>query len=296
MQFRMTSFADNFEDVVIQRAFDLGSRGFYIDVGAYNPVEHSVTKHFYEQGWRGINIEPNPEPFALLKADRTRDINLNIGLSDHAGELTLFEAPGACWSAEPRLLTGYFAADEADLVRRTVPVQTLAEVCSRHVPLGTTIDFLKVDVEGHELEVFEGGDWSRFRPRIVVAESNGSDTWEAVLREAGYHFTLFDGVNRFYVRDEDARLIPRLKAPANASDCFLIHGYLKRINELDGKLHDQGRELEGIRTELDRLTERCGEIGPKAAKLATRLCRASKRYPRASRLAKRVVSRLAHRG
>ena len=46
MNVRMTSYADNFEDVMIQRAFPMDARGFYIDVGAYNPVEHSVTKHF----------------------------------------------------------------------------------------------------------------------------------------------------------------------------------------------------------------------------------------------------------
>ena len=69
MNWRMTSYADNFEDVLLQRAFELDARGFYIDVGAYAPVEHSVTKQFYDRGWRGINVEPNPQPFAELAAD-----------------------------------------------------------------------------------------------------------------------------------------------------------------------------------------------------------------------------------
>jgi len=91
----MTSYADNFRDVMLQRAFDFDHRGFYIDIGAYNPVEHSVTKHFSNRGWRGINIEPNPVPFGLLLEDRHRDINLHIGLSNQSGNLTLFAATGA---------------------------------------------------------------------------------------------------------------------------------------------------------------------------------------------------------
>ena len=278
MSFRMTSYADNFEDVLLQRAFGMDYQGFFIDVGAYHPVEHSVTKHFSDRGWWGLNIEPNPAPFALLATSRDRDINLNIGLSDAPGELTLFEAPGACWSVDVDLLTGYFGANRDDLVVRTIPVRTLAEVCDRHVPHGTPIDFLKVDVEGHERAVLEGGDWHRHRPRIILAESNGFEAWEPLLFEAGYHFTLFDGVNRFYVRDEDARLIPLLSVPVNASDSFSIFGYVHRIDELEDLVFHQARELDRYRG-----------VGPGALRVARGIGSASKRFPAAARIAKRFV-------
>ncbi len=288
MHFRMTSYADNFEDVMIQRAFDFDSKGFYIDVGAYNPVEHSVTKHFYDRGWRGINVEPNPTPFEALRAGRDRDVNLNIGLSNREGRMTIFEAPGACWSVDRDMLTGYFAAQEKDIVERSIEIKTLAEVCERHVPTGTEIDFLKVDVEGHEREVLEGGDWSRWRPRIVLAEANGFETWEGLLLNSGYHFTLFDGVNRFYVRDEDAHLIPPMSFPANASDRFLIHGYMRRINELEEASTQLKIEAHLLRQALALY----GPFGPLTLKVAGRLGRASKRFPAATRFAKKVVRRL----
>ena len=295
MNFRMTSYADNFEDVMIQRAFDFDFQGFYIDIGAYNPVEHSVTKHFSDRGWRGINVEPNPVPFALLQSTRERDVNLNIGLSNHDGHLTLFAAPGACWSVDRAMLTGYFGADGAQVVEHRIEVRTLAAICAEHVPAATTIDFLKVDVEGHEREVLEGGDWSRWRPRIVLAESNEYQSWEPVLLRAGYHFTLFDGVNRYYVRDEDAHLIPAMSIPVNASDRFSIFGYARKISELENSLSQQTRELDHVTHELGRMVDQYGGVGPGALRVARQIGRASKRFPVASRLAKQVARRLARK-
>lgn len=295
MNFRMTSYADNFEDVMIQRAFDFDHRGFFIDIGAYNPVEHSVTKHFSDRGWRGINVEPNPVPFALLQEARQRDINLNIGVSDRAGTLTLFAAPGACWSADRAMITGYFGVADSQIAERTIRVRTLAEICQQYVPPRTTIDFLSVDVEGHERQVLEGGDWSRWRPRIILAESNGFESWEGLLLRSGYHFTHFDGVNRFYVRDEDAHLIPPMSIPVNASDRFSIYGYARKISELENSLSRQTRELEHVTSELGWMVAQCGGVGPGALRVARQISRASRRFPVASRFAKRVARRLARR-
>ena len=52
------SYAQNAEDVRLRRAFRGQAKGFYIDVGANTPVNFSVTKHFYESGWTGIDIQP----------------------------------------------------------------------------------------------------------------------------------------------------------------------------------------------------------------------------------------------
>ncbi len=52
------SYAQNREDVVLQRALSGVQRGRYVDVGANDPTEDSVSKAFYEAGWRGITVEP----------------------------------------------------------------------------------------------------------------------------------------------------------------------------------------------------------------------------------------------
>jgi hypothetical protein len=58
------SYAQNYEDVMLLRAFKDVAHGFFIDVGANDPIGDSVTCAFYQRGWVGINIEPLPTHFA----------------------------------------------------------------------------------------------------------------------------------------------------------------------------------------------------------------------------------------
>ncbi len=275
LKYAMVSYADNFEDVLLNRAFKSITKGFYIDIGAYDPISHSITKHFYDQGWHGINVEPNPAPFARLCASRTRDLNLNLGISEKAGQLTIYEAPNACWSVDEDLLTGWFGAKSSEIQPRSIPVITLEQLCEAHVPEGLTIDFLKVDVEGHERAVIAGGEWSKWRPRVVIIEANRPEHWHSILDEAGYHFVLFDGVNRIYVRDEDKDLIPGLSVPVNVGDQFAIHGYLAAIY--------------GLQEQLDEVNR----LGRNTIKLARTMKAMATRHPRIARLARLAYKRLA---
>ncbi len=52
-----------------------------------------ITHSFYLKGWRGINIEPNPDKIELFQKIRTRDINLNLGISDQETELIYYKYP-----------------------------------------------------------------------------------------------------------------------------------------------------------------------------------------------------------
>jgi FkbM family methyltransferase len=224
----LISYAQNYEDVLLNRVFADCPSGFYIDVGAFHPVVHSVTKLFYERGWRGINIEPIPIASEMLASERVRDINLRIGLSNCEGTSTFYEC-------RTSLELSTFSQELAEDLRRggfetvehSIPVTTLARVCEQHV--GQTVDFLKIDVEGCEREVLEGADWGRYRPRVVLVEATRPATsipsyehWEALLLAAEYHFAFFDGLNRYYVRTEDQQLIPLLAVPANFFDDFEV--------------------------------------------------------------------------
>lgn len=248
------SYAQNHEDVLLDRAFPRGRKGFYIDVGANDPVENSVTKHFYDLGWHGINIEPAYEPFQRLAAARWRDVNLNVGLSDRPGTLTFHELPPESSGGST------FSATQAEWHRnsgipsemRSVEVTTLAAVCEEHVD--GTIDFLSVDVEGHERQVLKGGDWRRWRPRIVLVEATQPTTtiptyeeWEHILLEAEYLFAIFDGLNRFYVRVEDRDLLAALSTPVNVTDDYAPYKHLKPIADLRGALQATQRSLAASR-------------------------------------------------
>ena len=270
----MISYAQNREDVLLARLFPDDEPGFYLDIGANHPVIHSVTKHFSERGWRGINVEPHPEQFNRLAADRPNDVNLNVGASDSEGSLTYFQAEESGWSTFSPEQAANLRASGMPLSERPVAVTTLAAICERHADPDLPIAFLKIDAESHERAVLDGADFGRWRPRAVLIEATGYRDWESILLEADYLFAAFDGINRFYLRAEDRDLLTRLEAPVNATDEFIPHEYHREIVRLHGLLEQQGG-----------LGERSLALARLAHRWGSRLRRFSEMVPRPDRKA-----------
>ena len=224
----MIAYAQNAEDVILARALADTSSGFYVDVGAASPNEATVTRHFYEAGWHGVNIEPIPEWAAELRAVRVRDINLEVACAAHDGDLTLYRVLD-----DPSLSTldAAVATRHRDSGREVqelhVPVRTLNRILEECKPL--VIDFLKIDVEGAELEVLRGIDLERWRPRVIVVEATLPTTlvpnyedFDEYVRASRYVYASTDGINRYYARAEEADvLVPKL-VPANATDDYVF--------------------------------------------------------------------------
>ena len=221
----MISYAQNFEDVLLWRALKDVKNGFYVDVGAGDPVNHSVTKWFYDQGWSGINIEPNMEDYSALVVARPKDINLNLAVGPKSGLVTFYLNETKGWSTLDKAAAKL--AEELDKPSRELKVQSmpLREVLGRHAH--REIHFLKIDVEGYEEQVISSGDFLAYRPWIVVlefADVNGqySDPAKAFhqLVEAGYCLGAFDGLNLYYYSKEKKEIAEHFKTPANVFDDF----------------------------------------------------------------------------
>lgn len=232
----MVSYSANREDVLLDRLFPDKKDGIFVDVGAGHPSVGSVTRHFYERGWTGINIEPSLAPFRALADERKRDTNLNIALSNKAGTLNFFELEDEMWgySTLSSELAERYQNQNIPLKKRSVTVSTLADVFARH--LVGDVDFLSIDVEGHEREVLEGGDWKRWRPTVVVVEATrpgtpvpSHDSWEGLLLDAAYIYAAFDGLNRYYIRGEDRTLVSKLSTPVNIFDNFIPYDFHHQI-------------------------------------------------------------------
>jgi FkbM family methyltransferase len=193
------------EDAAIDAFFRGKQTGFYVDVGAHDGTYLSNTRFFYDRGWRGINVEPNPTTFKSLAASRPRDTNLNLAVADRNGE-------SAFYLTEPPFLSTFNRADVdrqiaigyvMRFVAATVPVATLAAILDQHVPAGKTVDFISIDTEGAERLVLAGNDWSRWKPRLLVVEYavSGRDTtreWEPLVLRQGYRRRGVVGCNVFY--------------------------------------------------------------------------------------------------
>src|SRR5271170_4903253 len=152
------SYAQNFEDVMLQRAFSSTVDGFYIDIGAWHPDLDSVTKHFYELGWTGVNIEPSRSYVKLLERRRGRDINLHAAIGSRIGGFDFVEVPGSGLSSLGEESAARAKRYGFSSRRYRVPVITLQTIFERYCP-NRLVSFLKIDVEGSEKDVIESLDW-----------------------------------------------------------------------------------------------------------------------------------------
>jgi FkbM family methyltransferase len=256
---RFISYAQNNEDVLLWRALGHVRDGFYIDVGANDPVEHSVTKAFYDAGWRGINIEPLPAHIAAFDAQRPGDVNLAVAAGSEAGTLTLYDVPAVRgWASPERSVADLHRAEGHTVAELTVPVRTLADVCAEHVR--GDVHFLKIDVEGFEGEVLRGMDFTRWRPWVLVIEATlpnsratNHASWEHLVTDQRYRYAWFDGLNRYYVAEEHAALLDSFGIQPNVFDDYISHHLDKAWSAnraATTALHETQQQADAARAEL----------------------------------------------
>jgi FkbM family methyltransferase len=199
--------------------------GHWIDVGAGHPTFDSVTKLFSEFGWTGVNIEPLTTEYELLQTERPQDLNLNVGISSTPGTALLYEGP------EDSRGTSSFLQDLAHVgdigLHKSTPVKML-RLDSIIEAYSSTIDFIKIDVEGMEKEVISSIDWGTRPTGLVIVEATAPNSfrpthhlWELELLSTGYECVLFDGLNRFYKHVDFDFDGDHLWFPASSQDQFI---------------------------------------------------------------------------
>ena len=274
------SYAQNFEDVMLWRALKHIVQGFYIDIGAWSPDTDSVTRAFYNNGWRGINVEPNPELHEQLEVSRLRDVNLKAAIGDAEGSMTMNFLTNSGLSTLDDAIAQQHQAAGWGISRRDVEVKTLASIWQQHVPGDQPVHFLKVDVEGFEQPALNGNDWARYRPWVVVVEATlpmsqveSHADWEPILLEAGYKFAYADGLNRFYVAEEHADLLSTFKYPPNVFDEFILAANQEseaRAQQAEARAHDANERTAQAVEAINTLTQHAESQGWQLHKAAER--------------------------
>lgn len=247
------SYAQNFEDVILWRVFKDVSSGFYIDIGANDPLVDSVSYAFYERDWRGIHVEPVPEHSKKIRELRPDEIVIEAAINDMPGELVIFDVPKTGMStgheniAKQHSKLGWFSQ------RITVKTITLAQIFE--IAHGREIHWLKIDVEGMEGAVLRSWKASEGRPWVVVVEStlpNSAETnfkdWEMQLLSRGYQFVYFDGLNRFYLHESRSVLRSRFDTPPNIWDNFVL-------TENSGFARELARKIAAAKAETDEASQ-----------------------------------------
>ena len=147
----------------------------YLDVGAFLPIFANNTYLFYQQGGRGVLVEPNVDLIPELRAKRPGDTVLNVGIG-------LTEQGAADYYC--MTLSQWNTFDKAEAERRVVktggeveiervvkmPLVPINRIMAEHFPQGGP-DFLSIDIESLDLAVLRTLDFSRFRPKVICTET-----------------------------------------------------------------------------------------------------------------------------
>jgi FkbM family methyltransferase len=206
------SFSQFGEDLVIEELLNqMGiSRGFYVDVGAFDPVIGSNTLLLSKRGWSGINIDVDEQKIERFRRARPRDWNLACGVSKVAGRKQFARYAAASMT---RLITGTdhrSVLGDHPLETFEVDTRPLQAILEDSPFRGLQIDFLNIDCEGSDLEVLESLDFAAYRPRLLAVEAIDHSAQAKITEFAnrnGYAMTHRLGFTRIFIpRAEIARL------------------------------------------------------------------------------------------
>ncbi len=181
------------------QAFFAGRQGFYVDVGANDPVLDSQSQHLELLGWRGLLVEPDPDYCDLLREHRSgKVVQMACSSPDNAGKQLQLNRAGPHSTLEDKPIA------LGAVVRSTVAVQcqTLDTILKTHnVPVG--FDLLSIDIEGHELTALSGFTFSQWRPKLVLLEDHVTHLAKHRLLQLNhYQLLMRTGLNSWYVPAE----------------------------------------------------------------------------------------------
>lgn len=252
-----TSFSANFEDVILQRIFGKKAQGFYVDVGAAHPLFENDTKLFYDRGWNGINIEPNKFFFEQLKSERSRDHNFCLAISESVDQINFYEVVGTGLSTCDEKQAEDARAKGHEIIRHSVPTAALSAVLDQVAP--SSIDFLKIDVEGLEQQVLASNNWEKYQPSVILLEATFPESpirrptqIRPYLESRGYRWRYFDGLNDFYVAPGFEVPDDVFDRPPNVFDSFRLRATLEmeqHISNLNAALRESQNYAQSLATD-----------------------------------------------
>ncbi len=166
-KYKKISYSLNGVDLLVDYVFKNKKHGIYLDVGAQHPISNNNTYLLYKRGWSGINIDLDKDNINLFNISRPNDLNLNNAISSKESikELYFYHAKSPINTIEKKV-SEYQSADVKEI--KKIDTTTLNNIINKN--RFNKIDYMNIDVEGHELEVLKGFDLDFFKPDVISVE------------------------------------------------------------------------------------------------------------------------------
>ncbi len=199
------------EDKFINYYFKNKLKGFYIDIGCYHPILYSNTAKLYNKGWSGINLDLNQTSIDLFNIVRKRDKNFCAAISNQNNDVNCYiDSNFSPLNSLNKKFSDYtikkFSKGNSTLIKvKTFKLLKLLELNKIYY---NDIDFINIDVESHDLEVLQGIDFTKIKPKLLCVEMfNESGDINSLnirnlLKEFNYSMIHETGGNGFFERSK----------------------------------------------------------------------------------------------
>lgn len=203
------SYSQTGEDRILEWLLDISVEGTYVDVGANHPSYLSNTLLLYQRGWRGINIDGNPDLIKLHNSIRPRDKNVHAVVSDNERNVIFTIAKNSAHSTLSTTFEKLLIKERGVEKQISVTSRTLTTIL-RECGCPMSFDLLTVDVEGHEYEVLSSLCFEEYHPRVIVCEMHEFDLLVPeqncvyrLLKNNGYELVAYAIWNGYFVKKEE---------------------------------------------------------------------------------------------
>ena len=148
-------------------------KGTYVDIGCFHPTKHSNTSKFYKRKWRGINIDLNPLTIDLFNLARPKDINICAAISNSVKSTDLYfvgdlSSENTLEKKHTKWLKKTFNYNQKKFLKKKIKTKKINDILEKYKFYD--IDFMNIDVEGHEVNILKSLNLSKFNIKYFCVE------------------------------------------------------------------------------------------------------------------------------
>ena len=170
------SYSQFGEDITAARLLRNIETGFYVDIGAHHPLQHSNTALLHIGGWKGVNVEPVRRSIDLFRRYRPQAINVHAAIHNRADSVTLYKFRKGLANTIVERRAEELSASKRSEGQEIVRALSLNDVFERHVPQGVRAQSTPtVDIEGYDSEAILAFDLDKYHPDVVCIEIQRPD-------------------------------------------------------------------------------------------------------------------------
>ena len=199
-QSKKISYSLSSVDLIVDYIFKYKNDGLYIDVGCQHPISNNNTYILYKKGWNGINIDLDKKNIDLFNISRPDDTNINIAVSDKSGNVNLFYYHDGSPINTINSQNADYQKNKFKKIK-LIKSETLNKILA-NINFNKKVDYLNIDVEGHELNVLKGFNILKYRPSIISIEYLDYEMKQLELKNNNLENIINSNIYKYLIQNE----------------------------------------------------------------------------------------------